>query len=98
MRGLTLFLNNQDTEAEQDEQVDTNSLQETEPPPPILWPRVPRSHSWEFPKERLQIRDVFGQGAFGQVAKGLALQISGKAGWSFVAIKMLKGLQVQKHF
>jgi len=35
---------------------------------------------------------VFGQGAFGQVVKGLAFEIDGKVGWKMVAIKMLKGL------
>ncbi|CAH3146247.1 unnamed protein product [Pocillopora meandrina] len=72
----------EDTRAEQDEIVDTS--------PPTLFPRARRSSRWEFPKTRLQIREVFGQGAFGQVAKGLALQIAGKANWTEVAVKMLK--------
>ncbi|PFX25855.1 Tyrosine kinase receptor Cad96Ca [Stylophora pistillata] len=72
----------EDTRAEQEEQVDTH--------PPALLPRAPRSIQWEFPKVRLQIREVFGQGAFGQVAKGLAFRIAGKANWTVVAVKMLK--------
>lgn len=72
----------EDTRAEQDDKVDTS--------PPTLFPRARRSSRWEFPKTRLQIREVFGQGAFGQVAKGLALQIAGKANWTEVAVKMLK--------
>lgn len=59
-----------------------------------MLPRAPRSIQWEFPKARLQIREVFGQGAFGQVAKGLAFQIAGKANWTVVAVKMLKGWRV----
>ncbi|PFX25854.1 Tyrosine kinase receptor Cad96Ca [Stylophora pistillata] len=72
----------EDARAEQEEQVDTR--------PPTLLPRAPRSIQWEFPKARLQIREVFGQGAFGQVAKGLAFQIAGNANWTVVAVKMLK--------
>jgi len=68
---------------------DSNSLKETEPAPPLS-PRALRSHSWEFPKQRLQVREVFGQGAFGQVVKGLAFEIAGNVGWTMVAIKMLK--------
>lgn len=60
-----------------------------------MFPRARRSSRWEFPKTRLQIREVFGQGAFGQVAKGLALQIAGKANWTEVAVKMLKGWRVR---
>jgi len=37
---------------------------------------------------------VFGQGAFGQVVKGLAFEIAGKVGWTMVAVKKLKGLWV----
>ena len=68
-----------------------NSLRESEPAPPLS-PRAPMSHCWEFPKQRLQVREEFGQGAFGKVIKGLAFEIAGRVGWTMVAIKMLKGL------
>lgn len=68
-----------------------NSLRESESAPPLS-PRAPRSHRWEFPKQRLQFREEFGQGAFGKVVKGLAFEIAGRVGWTMVAIKMLKGL------
>lgn len=68
-----------------------NSLRESEYAPLVL-PRAPLSHCWEFPKQRLQVREEFGQGAFGKVVKGLAFEIAGRVGWTVVAIKMPKGL------
>ncbi|XP_078378953.1 proto-oncogene tyrosine-protein kinase receptor Ret-like [Oculina patagonica] len=77
------------TEADDNKSTDSNFLHETETAPALV-PRAPRSYSWEFPKEKLEVLEIFGQGAFGQVAKGLAFEIAGKVGWTVVAIKMLK--------
>lgn len=90
-RYIVLSFNKQCTGNDGSKSTDSNSLKETEPAPPLS-PRAPRSHSWEFSKQRLQVREVFGQGAFGQVVKGLAFEIAGNVGWTMVAIKMLKGL------
>ena len=51
----------------------------------------PESQSWEVPRGSIFIEKVIGQGAFGQVAKGTALQLRGVEGTTTVAIKMLKG-------
>lgn len=94
LNGLILFIfNKQCTGADCSEPTGSKSLTENEPAPPLL-PRASRSHSWEFPRQRLQVREVFGQGAFGQVVKGLAFEIAGKVGWTMVAVKKLKGLWV----
>ncbi|KAM8717202.1 hypothetical protein ACLKA7_003983 [Drosophila subpalustris] len=45
---------------------------------------------WEFPRERLQLDIVLGEGEFGQVLKGYATQIAGLPGVTTVAVKMLK--------
>ncbi|CAH3158133.1 unnamed protein product, partial [Porites lobata] len=50
----------------------------------------PENQSWEVPRVSIFIEKVIGQGAFGQVAKGTALQLRGVEGTTTVEIKMLK--------
>ncbi|KAH8410191.1 hypothetical protein KR009_007916, partial [Drosophila setifemur] len=45
---------------------------------------------WEFPREKLQLDTVLGEGEFGQVLKGYASEIAGLPGVTTVAVKMLK--------
>ena len=45
----------------------------------------------EVPPEHLCLLHKIGGGSFGQVWKGVALDVDGQQGWSPVAIKMLKG-------
>lgn len=45
---------------------------------------------WEFPRERLVLDTVLGEGEFGRVVRGFATDISDKAGVTTVAVKMLK--------
>ncbi|KAF2903975.1 hypothetical protein ILUMI_02199, partial [Ignelater luminosus] len=45
---------------------------------------------WEFPRHRLKVFNILGEGAFGQVWKCEALDIDGKEGVSIVAVKTLK--------
>nr|CAB96180.1 receptor tyrosine kinase [Drosophila melanogaster] len=45
---------------------------------------------WEFPREKLQLDTVLGEGEFGQVLKGFATEIAGLPGITTVAVKMLK--------
>ncbi|KAH8246491.1 hypothetical protein KR038_005520, partial [Drosophila bunnanda] len=45
---------------------------------------------WEFPREKLQLDTVLGEGEFGQVLKGYATDIAGLNGVTTVAVKMLK--------
>ena len=46
---------------------------------------------WEIPRANLNIEKVIGRGAFGVVSRGLALDLSGKPGWTVVAIKSIQG-------
>ncbi|XP_052851061.1 proto-oncogene tyrosine-protein kinase receptor Ret isoform X2 [Drosophila gunungcola] len=45
---------------------------------------------WEFPRDKLQLDTVLGEGEFGQVLKGYATEIAGLPGITTVAVKMLK--------
>ncbi|KAJ1525989.1 hypothetical protein ONE63_009169 [Megalurothrips usitatus] len=57
------------------------------PNPPL--PTKPRDR-WEFPRHRLQVFDILGEGCFGQVWRCEAVDIDGKEGKSTVAVKTLK--------
>ena len=50
-------------------------------------PEVP----WEYPREKLYIRQKIGEGSFGEVWQAKAEGILGRAGKIIVAVKMLKG-------
>lgn len=58
--------------------------------PPIL--PNPTERDWEVPRESLVFVKVIGKGAFGQVAKGMALGIDNNTENRLVAIKMLRGV------
>ncbi|XP_034952398.1 tyrosine kinase receptor Cad96Ca [Chelonus insularis] len=45
---------------------------------------------WEFPRHRLKVFNILGEGCFGQVWKCEALDIDGKQGPTVVAVKTLK--------
>ncbi|KAL0108924.1 hypothetical protein PUN28_014201 [Cardiocondyla obscurior] len=45
---------------------------------------------WEFPRHRLKVFNILGEGCFGQVWKCEALEIDGKSGPTIVAVKTLK--------
>ncbi|KAK3921852.1 Tyrosine kinase receptor Cad96Ca [Frankliniella fusca] len=45
---------------------------------------------WEFPRRRLTVYDILGEGCFGQVWRCEAVNIDGKEGKSTVAVKTLK--------
>ena len=49
------------------------------------------ARSWELNREQVKILKVIGKGAFSQVAKATAWNISGDEEYSTVAVKMLKG-------
>ena len=51
-----------------------------------------RTRSWEVAREDVIIQKIIGKGAFGQVAKGTAKNLSFRSGTGNVAIKMLKGI------
>ena len=54
-------------------------------------PLHPSTRSWEIPRNNVTIEKVIGKGAFGQVAKGTAIDLRGRPGNTPVAVKMLKG-------
>ena len=52
---------------------------------------VPPTPKWEIPRDRLKIERTIGNGEFGLVKKGCALNVSKHGGWTVVAVKTLKG-------
>ncbi|CAG9794956.1 unnamed protein product [Diatraea saccharalis] len=48
------------------------------------------SDEWEFPRHRLRVFNIIGEGAFGQVFRAQAIDIDGKKGEQIVAVKTLK--------
>ena len=53
-------------------------------------PLNPRTRSWEVARDHVTIEKIIGKGAFGQVAKGTAMDLPGRPGKTTVAVKMLK--------
>lgn len=53
-------------------------------------PLNPLTISWEVPRDQVTIEKVIGKGAFGQVAKGIAIGLRGRPEATPIAIKMLK--------
>ena len=51
-----------------------------------------RTRSWEVARKDVIVKKVIGKGAFGQVAKGMAKNLSFRSDTRNVAIKMLKGI------
>ncbi|XP_022800045.1 proto-oncogene tyrosine-protein kinase receptor Ret-like isoform X2 [Stylophora pistillata] len=50
----------------------------------------PSTRFWEVERDHVTIEKIIGKGAFGQVAKGTAVELRGRPGTTTVAIKMLK--------
>ena len=57
-----------------------------------------RTRSWEVVRQDVIVERIIGKGAFGQVAKGTAKNLSLRSGTGNVAIKMLKGIDQQLFF
>ena len=55
-------------------------------------PLHPSTRSWEVPRQHVTVEKIIGKGAFGQVAKGTAINLRGRPGKTLVAIKKLKGV------
>ena len=54
-------------------------------------PLNPSVRSWEINREQVKILKLIGKGAFSQVTKATAWNISDNEEYSTVAVKMLKG-------
>ncbi|KAK1791134.1 hypothetical protein P4O66_002162 [Electrophorus voltai] len=53
--------------------------------------KIPEDPKWEFPRKNLVLGKTLGEGEFGKVVKATAFRLKGKAGYTTVAVKMLKG-------
>ncbi|XP_033956030.1 proto-oncogene tyrosine-protein kinase receptor Ret [Pseudochaenichthys georgianus] len=52
--------------------------------------KMPEDPKWEFPRKNLVLGKTLGEGEFGKVVKATAFRLKGKAGYTTVAVKMLK--------
>ena len=70
-----------------------NHASQSQPLSPIAEyaPLNPRTRCWEVAKNNVAVEKIIGKGAFGQVAKGTAIELPFRPGQTTVAIKMLKG-------
>jgi len=57
----------------------------------------PSTRSWEVPRQHVTLEKIIGKGAFGQVAKGRAVDLRGRPGKTLVAIKKLRGVKCFKN-
>ena len=70
-----------------------NSTRQSHSPSQIAQyaPLNPKTRSWEVANNNATVEKIIGKGAFGQVAKGTAIELPFRPGQMTVAIKMLKG-------
>ncbi|XP_010899824.2 proto-oncogene tyrosine-protein kinase receptor Ret isoform X4 [Esox lucius] len=66
------------------------SLDSTENQVAIDTFKIPEDPKWEFPRKNLVLGKTLGEGEFGKVVKATAFRLKGKAGYTTVAVKMLK--------
>lgn len=52
--------------------------------------KIPEDPKWEFPRKNLVLGKTLGEGEFGKVVEATAFRLKGKAGYTTVAVKMLK--------
>ncbi|XP_074634457.1 uncharacterized protein LOC141893000 [Acropora palmata] len=72
------------------QEVTLHSNMNSDPPHNEYAPLDLRTRSWEVAREDVIVEKIIGKGAFGQVAKGMAKNLSFRSGTGNVAIKMLK--------
>ncbi|MBN3295839.1 RET kinase, partial [Amia calva] len=66
------------------------SLDSMENQVPVDTFKIPEDPKWEFPRKNLVLGKTLGEGEFGKVVKATAFRLKGKAGYTTVAVKMLK--------
>lgn len=52
--------------------------------------KITEDPKWEFPRKNLVLGKTLGEGEFGKVVEATAFRLKGKAGYTTVAVKMLK--------
>ncbi|XP_067031991.1 fibroblast growth factor receptor 3-like isoform X2 [Acropora muricata] len=72
------------------QEVTLHSNMDSDPPHNEYAPLDLRTRSWEVAREDVIVEKIIGKGAFGQVAKGTAKNLSLRSGTRNVAIKMIK--------
>ncbi|XP_015764605.1 PREDICTED: vascular endothelial growth factor receptor 1-like isoform X2 [Acropora digitifera] len=72
------------------QEVTLHSNMDSDPPNNAYAPLDLRTRSWEVAREDVIVEKIIGKGAFGQVAKGTAKNLSFRSGTGNVAIKMIK--------
>ncbi|XP_074634416.1 proto-oncogene tyrosine-protein kinase receptor Ret-like isoform X5 [Acropora palmata] len=72
------------------QEVTPHSNMDSDPPHNEYAPLDLRTRSWEVAREDVIVEKIIGKGAFGQVAKGTAKNLSFRSDTGNVAIKMLK--------
>ena len=72
-------------------EVESRIKSTTNAQPSEYHPLHPSTRSFEVPREQVTIEKIIGKGAFGQVAKGMVINLRGIPGKTIVAVKMLKG-------
>ena len=72
--------------------VTLHSNMDSDPPHNECAPLDLRTRSWEVAREDVIVEKIIGKGAFGQVAKGTAKNLSFRSGTRNVTIKMIKGI------
>ncbi|XP_067031701.1 fibroblast growth factor receptor-like isoform X3 [Acropora muricata] len=72
------------------QEVTLHSNMDSDPPYNEYAPLDLRTRSWEVAREDVIVEKIIGKGAFGQVAKGAAKNLSFRSGTQNVAIKMIK--------
>ena len=74
------------------QEVTLHSKMDSDPPHNEYAPLDLRTRYWEVAREDVIVEKIIGKGAFGQVAKGMAKNLSFRSDTRNVAIKMLKGI------
>ncbi|XP_044180729.1 fibroblast growth factor receptor 4-like [Acropora millepora] len=72
------------------QEVTLHPKMDSDPPHNEYAPLDLRTRSWEVAREDVIVEKIIGKGAFGQVAKGTAKNLSFRSGTRNVAIKMIK--------
>ena len=80
------------------QEVTLHSNMDSDPPYNEYAPFDLRTRSWEVAREDVIVEKIIGKGAFGQVSKGTAKNLSFRSDTEIIAIKMIKGINLWLFF